>query len=189
MTIPYLPSVDWYAAYIAANGSLPPTLTAYSPHMHINRCCILMPTGPQTLTIPLVAHSAHTSSDDLIISNHGRWRSHHWNALQTAYGKSPFFEYYADDFRPFYTQPYERFAHYTAALHHLVCQLIDIQQIAHLKCATSDDRCATSDVTYYQVFANRLGFQPHMSIVDLLFNMGPESILILLRQAGFHKET
>ena len=147
-----------------------------------------MPDGPQTLTIPLVAATIHGSVADIVISDHGRWRSHHWNALQTAYGKSPFFEYYADDFRPFYTERWEHLADYNAALHDTVMRLLNPPQ-------DISDRLAIADATalmakpeqqpwhlpqYYQVFAHNIGFHPNMSIVDLLFNMGPEAILLLM---------
>ena len=142
-----------------------------------------MPDGPQTLTVPLVADSTHATIGDLLISDHGRWRSHHWNALQTAYGKSPFFEYYADDFRPFYTDRWERLADFNLALHATVCRLLGLGDDAAPQPTSpqpAPQPAAPPAVQpYYQVFAQRTGFVAGMSIVDLLFNMGPESILIL----------
>lgn len=183
--IPYLPSVDWYVAYVAAGCRVPSTAARrYSRQLDINRCQILMPSGPQTLTIPLVADSTHGQLDEILISEHGRWRSHHWNALQTAYGKSPFFEYYADDFRPFYTDRWECLADYNAALHTTICRLMDVEQISGDASMNIGQRTGIQEVRpYYQVFAQRLGFQPHLSIVDLLFNMGPESVLWLTGRA------
>lgn len=170
----------------------------YHRSMGINRCRILMPDGPQQLTIPLVAESTRGTLDDILISEHGRWRSHHWNALQTAYGKTPFFEFYADDFRPLFTEVRPpRLADFNAALHAIACRLIDIpcrltgdggEDGGGAGSADSGTGAATggyvaAEVRYYQVFAQRLGFQPHMSVIDLLCNMGPESVLVLQAMA------
>ena len=114
----------------------------------------------------------------------------HWNALKSAYGQSPFFEYYEDDFRPFYEPDWEYLVDYNRDLLQCVCRLIDIQPSLRV---TEAYESSPSDVTdlrypavfpyspkpYYQVFSQREGFLPDLSIVDMLFCMGPESILYL----------
>ena len=175
-TSAYLPPVEWYAAMVASGCHDLDRRCRYSRQRNVNRCTILMPDGPQTLTIPLVAESTHATIGDLRISDHGRWRAHHWNALQTAYGKSPFFEYYADDFRPFYTDHWTCLADFNEALHATVCRLLDITTLPRPNTA----QAPVAIQPYYQVFMQRIGFKPGMSIVDLLFNMGPEGIFILL---------
>ena len=57
----------------------------------------------------------------------GNWRHLHWNALESAYNHTPFFEYYKDDFRPFYEQKYEFLADFNEALCRLVCSLIGLE--------------------------------------------------------------
>lgn len=136
-----------------------------------------MPDGPMHLVIPIQAASSHVPIRDIVISEHGQWRHHHWNALRTAYGKSPFFEYYADDFAPFYERrTHEFLLDFNAAPHDVVSSLINLMQRV-----PEEQRRDTSEgpAPYYQVFATRLGFLPDLSIVDLLFNMGPESIYYL----------
>ena len=64
---------------------------------------------------------------DIRISDHGNWRHLHWNAIESAYNHTPFFEYYKDDFRPFYEKKYEFLADFNEELCHLVCSLIDLQ--------------------------------------------------------------
>ena len=131
-----------------------------------------MPDGPQHLVIPVEAASSHAPIRDIRISEHGHWRHHHWNALRTAYGKSPFFEYYADEFAPFYlSRTHDYLIDFNAALHDVVCRLIDFDQVV----TPSQHRTEP----YYQVFAQRLGFLPDLSIIDLLFNEGPETIFYL----------
>ena len=108
---------------------------------------------------------------------------------------SPFFEYYEEDFAPFYEKKYEFLLDFNERLRETICSLIDIQphilptteyevspqhdfrELISPKCHQEDP--SFHPVPYYQVFKEKHGFLPNLSIVDLLFNMGPESALIL----------
>ena len=166
-----------------------------------NRCTIAAPDGELALSIPTVKPSTlKCPMRDIRISDHGNWRHLHWNAIESAYNHTPFFEYYKDDFRPFYEQKYEFLADFNEELCHLVCSLIDLQpdmtrttgyrtefaphetdfrERIHPKKDFALEDTEFSPQPYYQVFQERLGFLPNLSIIDLLFNMGPESLLIL----------
>ena len=171
MITAYLAPISWYRTFRVTPNALLDTDEHYVKQTIRNRCTIAMPDGPANLIIPVEAASSHVPIRDIRISEHGQWRHHHWNALRTAYGKSPFFEYYADDFAPFYlSRTHDYLIDFNAALHEVVCSLIDMNQSV----APQQQRN-----TYYQVFAQRLGFLPDLSIVDLLFNMGPEAIFYL----------
>ena len=118
-----------------------------------NRCTIAAANGPLALSIPIVKpDTLKCPTKDIRISDHGNWRHLHWNALVSAYNMSPFFEYYEEDFAPFY-------------------------EIIRPKHEGEDP--SFSPKPYYQVFQGKHGFLPNMSIVDLLFNMGPEGLLVL----------
>ena len=132
---------------------------------------------------------------DIRISDHGNWRHLHWNALQSAYGESPFFEYYQDDIRPFFEQRWDYLLDFNEAIREKICELLDIQPRVsftedYVKDYPFDFRESIQpkhpavDVDfqprrYYQVYEAKHGFLPNLSIVDLLFNMGPESIFYL----------
>ena len=123
---------------------------------------------------------------DIRISDHGNWRHLHWNALESAYNHTPFFEYYKDDFRPFYEKKYEFLVDFNEELCHLICSLIDIQpdmaRTTEYRTEFTPNEAEDTEFSpqpYYQVFQERLGFLPNLSIIDLLFNMGPESLLVL----------
>ena len=146
---------------------------------------------------------------DIRISDHGNWRHIHWNALRSAYGESPFFIYYEDDLMPFFTRKWEFLYDFNMEICHKMCELLGIEPcIRHTGTYlttggngfkdnktihigdTDDYREAISpkhpipDDTfsprpYYQVYAAKTGFLPNLSILDLLFNMGNESVLYL----------
>ena len=136
---------------------------------------------------------------DVRISEHGNWRRQHWNALVSAYRNSPFFEYYADDFAHFYEERDGFLMDFNLRLHNVVCELLGLDR--EIRVLTTEDALkeatdaagdlrsiaepkALAELTetpqrYYQVFAQRNGFIPNLSIVDLLFNMGPEGLITL----------
>lgn len=177
------------------------TAENYVKQTYRNRCSIAAANGPLSLSIPIVKpDTLKCQTKDIRISDHGNWRHLHWNAIESAYNSTPFFEYYKDDFRPFYEKKYEFLVDFNEELCRLVCELTDIhpnmertseykmeftseeadfREIIHPK---KDFRTADTEFVpqpYYQVFESKLGFLPNLSIIDLLFNMGPESVLIL----------
>lgn len=181
----YLAPVQWYSALVAHGGAVIECCEHYVKQTARNRCRIAMPDGPQDLIIPVVAAPGHTPIHEIRISDHGNWRHHHWSALRTAYGKSPFFEYYADDFVGFYEQRYTFLVDFIEQLHLKVAHLIDIEAPV-VRSTTYAPPTDFSDLPipqrpYYQVFSQRLGFLPGLSIVDLLFNLGPEALLYLMK--------
>ena len=196
----YLAPVEYYTKFLAYDRILVEQYDHYGKQTYRNRCTIAGPDGPLDLSIPTVKpDTPKCFTRDIRISDHGNWRHLHWNALESAYNHTPFFEYYKDDFRPFYEQKYEFLVDFNEALCQLVCSLLDIsprisrttdyaaaptnaddfRERIHPK---KDFRTEDPDFVarpYYQVFQDRLGFLPNLSIVDLLFNMGPESLLVL----------
>ena len=97
-----------------------------------NHCLIATANGVQKLTVPIVHGGEKPSTLDsrlltrtIRISNHGKWRREHWNALCSAYGESPFFDYYVDDLRPFFEEEWEYLFDFNLAIIHKMCQLIE----------------------------------------------------------------
>ena len=198
----YLAPVQYYTKLYAYSQVMIEQMDHYVKQTYRNRCVIAAPDGPLPLTIPTVKPDTEKCLlRDIRISDHGNWRHLHWNALCSAYNHTPYFEYYRDDFAPFYEQKsYTFLMDYNEALLQLVCNLIDLapqlsrtttyqpnpsvgvddfRELIHPKRFVSEADPAFRPVSYYQVFQERLGFLPNLSIVDLLFNMGPESLLVL----------
>jgi hypothetical protein len=119
-----------------------------------------------------------------MISEHGDWRHKHWHALSSTYFNSPYFEYYQDDFHPIYFGNQQRLVDFNIQLNSLIVELLGLSNLQSPILSTqwgkkTSHRSNTLETNYYQVFAHKHGFIPNLSIIDLLFNMGPEAILTL----------
>ena len=199
LTSAYLAPVQYFTKLYAAPLILEERYDHYVKQTYRNRCVIADANGPLALTIPTEkTGEGKCLMRDIRISNHGNWRHQHWNALEAAYRHTPFFQYYEDDFHPFYEKEIPFLYDFNMQLTHLVCDLIGIDtslvptgQFAQNPDGMADFRTSISPkapwqedrefspAAYYQVFKEKHGFLPNLSIVDLLFNMGPESIIVL----------
>ena len=188
----YFGPVQWYQKLHRYDQVVIDGEERFQKQTYRNRCLIATTQGVQALTVPVV-HDSKSSISDVLISDHGNWRHLHWQALQSAYGDSAFFEYYEDDLRPFFKENnWERLVDYNDAICRKVCELLDIQpSIVHQSSQDcSDFRLVINPkhpledsefipCKYYQVYQQKHGFLSNLSILDLLFNMGPESIFFL----------
>lgn len=202
----YFGPIQWYQKLYRYDHCLIEQYDSYQKQTFRNRCIIATANGMQALTVP-VEHSPLTThhsplTKDLRISDHNQWRRVHWNALQSAYSESPFFDYYADDIRPFFEQKYKFLVDFNEAIRQKTCELIDIHpSVEHTSSylhsphtthhSPLDDyrdvinaKHPQPDATfeakrYWQVFQHKYGFLPNLSILDLLFCMGPESVFYL----------
>ena len=195
----YFGPVQWYQKLQRSETCLIEQHENFVKQTYRNRMIIATANGPQALTIP-TTHGTSLSIKDIRISDHANWRHVHWNALASAYGESPFFPYYQDDLRPFFEKKYEFLFDFNMEITHKMIELLDIRPhlslTAHyLQGDELKDFCDYRESIrpkhplpdadfvphrYYQVYEHKLGFLPNMSILDLLFNEGNESILHLI---------
>ena len=192
----YFGPVQWYQKLHRADVVQIEKWESFIKQTYRNRCLIATTNGIQTLTVPIVRNESPLIKD-IRISDHGNWRHLHWNALQSAYGESPFFEYYQDDIRPFFEKRWDYLLDYNEAICQKMCELIDIQPSIQYSSDfvaepnnVSDYRIAINPKhpvpdaeftpkPYYQVYSSKHGFLSNLSVLDLLFNMGPEGIFYL----------
>ena len=197
----YFGPVQWYQKLYRYRTVWMERHDSFVKQTYRNRCCIATTHGVQSLTIP-VEHGANSLlTRDTRISDHGNWRHLHWNAIRSAYGESPFFEFYADDLAPFFERRWTFLTDFNDEICALMCQLLDITP--HLQpttCFLTAEECANRHIhdfrdairpkhplpdpgfqpqRYYQVFEGENGFLPNLSILDLLMNCGNESIFFL----------
>ena len=200
LTSAYLPPVQYFSKLYASPCIYLETYEHYVKQTYRNRALIAGPNGVQALTIPVEhEYSKRPATRDIRLSDHGNWQHLHRNALQSAYEGSPYFEYYADDILPIYDREQRFLVDFNEDFLHTVCDLLnlkpnvikteayadaqalgaeDFREAIRPKISHSIDKTFRS-VEYYQVFRQKHGFLEDLSIIDLLFNMGPESRLIL----------
>lgn len=191
----HLAPIPLYAQMYASQRIIIDDVSPFVKQTYRNRCIIATENGTQQLTIPVI-HNGIQTMRDVRISEHGNWRHRHWNAIVSAYKKSPFFDYYADDFAHFYEERDGFLMDFNLRLHNIIEELLGLKQDITMLSTTGSDNDYTdirefaepADINripnfkqqeYYQVFALRNGFIANLSIVDLLFNMGPEGLIIL----------
>ena len=216
----YFGPVQWYQKLCRYGRVSVERYDSYRKQTYRNRCVIAAANGPQTLTVPVERGAAEAvdSRDgvcraplssalvrDIRISDHGNWRHTHWNALVSSYSESPFFDYYADDIRPFFERRWTFLYDYNMDICAKMCELLDIHPrmegtacyVRHSDlpggCAdfrdSIDPKHPLPDADfrprrYYQVYERRHGFIANLSVLDLLFNMGPEGVFYLVDWDG-----
>ena len=194
----YFGPIQWYQKLHRANQVWMERHESFQKQTYRNRCVIATTQGTQALTVP-IERTTSSAIKDIRISDHGNWRHLHWNALQSAYGDSPFFMYYEDDIRPFFEHRWDFLFDFNEAIREKLCELLDIQPTVghtdhYLPSLNREGLLDFRDAInpkhpapdpdfdarrYYQVYEAKHGFQPNLRIVDLLFNMGPEAIFWL----------
>ena len=171
----YLSPISHWQQWIAAGMPALDDSILFNKHSDFNRCRIDSSNGPLTLTIPVQKYEGKSCPlGNVRISEHGDWRHKHWHALSSTYFNSPYFEYYQDDFRPIYFGQQEKLIDFNIQLRQLIVELLGLES---LNLSTLNSKVLT--LNYYQVFAHKHGFIADLSIIDLLFNMGPESLVLL----------
>ena len=155
------------------------------------------------LSLPIESEGKkQTDIKNIRISEHGNWQHQHWHSIESAYYSSPYFEFYQDDLKPFFDQKPRFLAELNESIRVKLFELLGIPGTVHfttdylheghlpdgwtdfrnLISPKKDPETTDPDFTakpYYQVFDYKFGFLPNLSILDLLFNMGPESIFYL----------
>jgi hypothetical protein len=194
LSLAYLPSVSWCAAVWNIEDVYIEACENYQKGSLRNRCHIAGPHGIQRLSIPLIkGKHQQTPICEVRIAYDEPWQRQHWRTIKTAYGNAPFFEHYADGLAPFYERRYEFLFDYNLDLLMFIFQkklgwngsfILTHEWLPTEKWTPADDlREAFSGeadewpewfypARYPQVFEERNGFLPNLSVLDLLFCCG-----------------
>ena len=189
----YLPPIEYFTKLNSFKANIILEVEEHFPKQtYRNRANIYTPDGILTLTVPIVKGSKnHTKTKDVKISYDFKWQRLHWLSLQACYRSSAFFEYYEDDFAPFYEKNYTYLVDYNREQLALLLKLLKIKlplqftetyevtypNLIDLRNTMSPKIIPDMEQKpYFQVFEERKGFLKNLSIVDLLFNQGPQAI-------------
>lgn len=194
----YLPNIQYFTKLINGKVILEQHEN-FVKQTYRNRCEILTANGVMPLIIPIKHLGTKIPVRDVKIDYTDNWQRLHWRALVAAYRSSPFFEYYEDDFVPFYEKKIDFLYDYNFQLLQLLIELTGIktdivfsESYITEKNPDTDFRMSITPkankpvdssffpAPYYQVFNDRSGFAPNLSIFDLLCNEGNNTYSILL---------
>lgn len=187
--LPYFSSVAWMAVFLKSENACIEAHDNFQKSTSRNRTVIAAANGLQHLSIPLVGgRDTHRLYGETKISYTENWQKNHWRSIVSTYNRSPFFEHYAYLFEPFYTQKHEQLFKYNSQLLNTILQVlkankeISFTEQYDVNFYTQDFRKNEPELNlprYWQVFEDRNGFQPKVSVLDLIFNMGPQALAYL----------
>jgi hypothetical protein len=186
----YLPSVHYLSQVINCDTIVIEKHEHFVKQTYRNRCDIVTANGKLSLSIPLIKQGDKELISDKKISYAEDWQKQHWRTIVSAYKNSPYFEFFEDEFKPFYENQFEFLLDYNTQLLQTILHILRVKkqiqftQSFELNPPEVIDFRNLSDIaksesklkSYYQVFADKIGFTPNVSCLDALFNIGLDTI-------------
>ncbi|WKK82223.1 WbqC family protein [Marivirga arenosa] len=193
----YLPSIAFFSAIEGQNELILEAEEYFEKQTYRNRCHLLSSQQIEVLTVPLFGANKKIKSKDIKIDNSQSWNKKHWRTIQTCYGKSPFFEFFAEEFKSIYEKKYNllwdlNFDLLTICLKitnqpikitesvsykkSVSGNVIDARSLIHPKKANFLNKFYKS-IPYGQSFGNE--FESNLSVLDLIMNEGPNTKTVI----------
>ena len=188
----YLPPLHYFYYLLNAEKVILERHEHFVKQTFRNRAEILSANGKLSLSIPLVKNSDKEIISKKQISYAENWQHIHWRAISSAYKNSPYFEYFEEEFKPFYNNKFEFLFDYNLQLIQTILKILrikkeiyfsesfeketeylDLRDNIHPKNINSELNFPQNE--YRQIFSDKLGFTKNLSVIDLLFNKGLET--------------
>ncbi len=182
----YMGPVEWYRQFLANPSAVQiEVMESFPKQTYRNRCTITVPHDSQsncqspianhlTLTVPVKRADSKQLTRDVEISYQQRWQHQHWIALVSTYKRTPYFDYYADFFRPFYEQETRFLVDFNEKIHDVIVRLMANDEP---RIKSQEQRLITTVDWAGQDLEPTFG--NGQSILDILFEYGPESAIII----------
>jgi hypothetical protein len=195
----YFPPILHYAWLLNSNNISVEQLETYQKQTFRNRCVILSPNGLQSLSVPIIKPFGNkTLTRDIKISYDEAWQQLHRRSIKTAYNSSPFLLYYQDEIKGFFSKKHQFLLDLNEDIIQLINKLMEWDvNIKRTKTfvfpnelsVNEDKRFSLSPkdthsnglASYIQVFSDQYPFFENLSILDLIFNLGPEAEAYLMK--------
>lgn len=190
----YFPPVLYYAWLLQNNQIEIEQYETFPKQTYRNRCVILTANGTQTLSVPVIKpNGTKTLTRDIVLSYDTPWQNLHWRAIKTAYNSSPFLLYYQDEMEVFFAKKFKYLLDLNEQIIDLINSLMEwevrTQRTKQFAFPEQEGNSAydkrfvlnpkntlpTDLPSYIQVFSDQYPFHSNLSILDLIFNLGPES--------------
>ena len=169
----YMGSAEWYRQFLANPSAVQiEVMENFPKQTYRNRCTITTPDGALTLSVPVKRADSKQLTRDVEISYQQRWQHQHWIALVSAYKRTPYFDYYADFFRPFYEKETKFLVDLNEGLHEVIVRLMANKAMGNRQWAIGENR-----TTDWQGLDLEPCFGNGQSILDMLFEYGPETVI------------
>lgn len=195
----YFPPILHYAWLLKSQEIRVEQFETFPKQTFRNRCVILSANGLQSLSVPVIKpFGAKTLTRDVKISYDEPWQQLHWRSIKTAYNSSPFLLYYQDEMKVFFNKKPQFLLDLNEEVIHLINSLMewevnikrtktfifpkDIQQNKDKRFLLTPKHAESLDLeSYIQVFSDQYPFFENLSILDLIFNLGPEAESYLVK--------
>lgn len=200
----YFPCIEQMAAIAQAENVVFEVQDNYQKQTYRNRAYIAHSNGKLLLNVPIKHNKMgqRQKTKDVLVENDFPWQEQHWKSLQSAYRTSPFFEYYEDDLEPLFKNTVTGLLAHNLRIFALLSELIGIEaeisktqtyktepEIPDLRFLVNAKRVSSFEAEpYTQVLEVNHGFLPNLSVLDLLFNQGPNAISYLEKISLSHLE-
>lgn len=201
LNLPYAGCVWHWARMLAAQHVVFEAAARYQRRTFRSRTIIMTSSGKLAISVP-VESDYSLPYNQIHINYDTPWQQQHQRALLSAYNNTPFYEFYADEFTALYSRNYDKIWDFNVDMMHLIAECLGIELKYSLtqEFTTAPEDCMdlrisiepkyqeklqeeAMEVPYYQVFNSKFGFVGGLSVLDLLFNMGPEGKLVLMKMA------
>ena len=190
----YLPTIEYFAFIAKSEVFFMEDAETYQKQSYRNRAYIMTAGGVQTLILPTRHETQRNCIRDVRIDYKCPWQLKHWRAIESAYSGTPYFLYFKDFLYPFFENRYEFLFDFNLELTAVLLQLfkikkapaftgnfkkeyherLDLRNLIHPK-----KERFFQDSPYHQVFDDRYPFTGNLSVIDLLFNAGPDQTYLL----------
>ncbi len=195
------PSIQYLSKLLQYNEVYIDQYENFNKQSYRNRYLILSANGPESMVVPVIkGRGKKIKIKDLQIAYDTHWQRNHWRTLFSAYNNSPYFEYYKDDIFFIFEKRHQFLLEMNLQIHQALCNLLDIKYNLQLttgfqefpangdnlreafspKIHKNREDAGFFPQKYTQVFSEKLEFVPNLSVLDLLFNEGPNSLSVLL---------
>lgn len=205
LSIAYLPSIRYIKELFSSKVVYLEKRETYRKQTYRNRCVIYSANGALSLSVPVIKPQGNrTKVCDVVIDNSVKWRREHWRAIESAYKNSAYFEYLKEYFEQYYIKEWKYLWDFNLNILETIMTILEIKvelketesYIKEYDNSFTDMRRLADENKkemlnsgqgdkYFQVFENKYGFIPNLSVFDLLCNCGMDARAILIKKGGF----